>query len=79
MTVGSDALAQGESRGFVARTRVFVQDVVAELRKVTWPTRDDVRKATLAIVAFVVLLGVTIGLMDTLLQFLLVKLPAKVL
>jgi preprotein translocase subunit SecE len=78
VTVGSDALAQGE-RGWLARVRAFTQDVTAELHKVTWPTRDDVKKATLAIVVFVALLGVTIGLMDWLLQLMFVKLPARVL
>jgi preprotein translocase subunit SecE len=63
--------------GAVARARQFYLDVVAEMRKVTWPTRDETRKATIAIVAFVGVLSLAIGLMDTVFQWLLVKLVAR--
>jgi len=55
----------------------FLRDVRGELRKVTWPTWDEVKKATLVIVAFVSLMGLTIGLMDLVLQFVLVRLVAR--
>ncbi len=63
--------------GAVARARQFYLDVVAEMRKVTWPTRDEARKATIAIIAFVGILSVAIGVMDTVFQWLLVKLVAR--
>ena len=47
------------------------------MRKVTWPTREEVKKATIAIVLFVAALGLAIGLMDALFQELLVKLVAR--
>ena len=52
----------------------FYQAVMAEMRKVTWPEVPDVRRATIAIIAFVLLLGLFIWLMDVVLQQLLVKL-----
>ena len=55
----------------------FLRDVRGELHKVTWPTWDEVKKATLVIVAFVSLMGLTIGLMDLVLQFVLVRLVAR--
>ena len=76
VTVGSDALT-GTSRGRLGRTVDFLRDVRTEVKKVTWPTRDEVRKATLVIVVFVTLMGVTIGVMDTVLQFVLVRLVAR--
>jgi len=67
----------GSAVGFPARARRFYLDVLGEMRKVTWPTRDEVRKATVAIVVFVGILGAAIGLMDTVFQTVLVKLVAR--
>ena len=74
--MSTDALTT-QSGGALARARQFYLDVVGEMRKVTWPTRDEVRKATLAIVVFVAILGLAIGLMDSLFQAILVKLVAR--
>ena len=52
----------------------FYQSVMAEMRKVTWPELPDVRRATIAIIVFVLLLGLFIWLMDVVLQQLLVNL-----
>ena len=52
----------------------FYQAVVAEMRKVTWPERPDVQRATIAIIAFVLLLGLLIWLLDLVLQQVLVNL-----
>jgi preprotein translocase SecE subunit len=49
----------------------FYQAVMAEMRKVTWPEFNDVRRATIAIIVFVLLLGLIIYLMDIILQGLL--------
>ena len=52
----------------------FYQAVMVEMRKVTWPELPDVRRATIAIIAFVLLLGLFIWVMDVILQQVLVKL-----
>ena len=52
----------------------FYQAVLAEMKKVTWPEWPDVRRATIAIIAFVLLLGLVIWLLDLVLQQVLVKL-----
>ena len=46
----------------------FYQAVMAEMRKVTWPEFNDVRRATIAIIVFVLLLGLIIYVMDVVLQ-----------
>ncbi|MGE0353797.1 MAG: preprotein translocase subunit SecE [Gemmatimonadales bacterium] len=46
----------------------FLQASWAELKKVTWPTRDELVKATRMILILSLLLGVFIGLLDLLLQ-----------
>jgi len=52
----------------------FYQAVLAEMRKVTWPEFPDVRRASIAIIVFVLLLGLLIWFMDVILQQVLVKL-----
>ena len=46
----------------------FYQAVMVEMRKVTWPEVVDVRRATVAIIIFVLLLGLMIYGLDLLLQ-----------
>ncbi len=55
----------------------FLRDVRAEMRKVTWPTLDELRKATVVIIGFVTFLGIMIGVLDSVLQFVLVTAIAK--
>ena len=54
----------------------FLVDVRGEVQKITWPTPDDLRKATLVILGFVILVSLVIGAMDVVLQTLLVRLPS---
>ncbi|MGE9985779.1 preprotein translocase subunit SecE [Desulfovibrio sp. SGI.169] len=42
----------------------YVEDSKAELRKVTWPTLKETRKATLAVLGFVAVMAVILGLVD---------------
>ena len=58
---------------FAGRTVAYLRDVRAEVRKVTWPSLEDLRKSTIAIVLFVVALGLLIGLIDWLWALILVS------
>ena len=60
--------------GRAARVSNFYRDVVAEMKKVTWPDRKQVQQATIAIIAFVLFIGAIITIMDLVLQGLLVRL-----
>ena len=59
--------------GWVGQTRGFLIAVREEMRKVTWPTRDELVKATRMIIILALLLGVAIGLLDWVLQLILVE------
>ncbi len=72
----TDALASPR-QSWPARVVGFLRDVRSELRKITWPTWDELKKATVVIIVFVVALGVFIGLMDSFLQLVFVTLVAK--
>jgi preprotein translocase subunit SecE len=52
----------------------FYHAVMVEMKKVTWPEIPDVRRATVAILIFVILLALLIYLMDVALQGLLANL-----
>ena len=59
--------------GWADQARGFLVGVREELRKVTWPTREELVKATRMIVVLSIVLGLVIGLMDWLLQLALVQ------
>ena len=52
----------------------FYQAVMVEMRKVTWPEPKDVQRATVAIIIFVLVLGLFIFVLDMALQGILGKL-----
>ena len=62
-----------------ARTVGFYHDVMAEMKKVTWPDRPQLQDATIKIIIFVLFIGAIIALMDIGLQFVLVRLPQLLL
>jgi preprotein translocase subunit SecE len=46
----------------------YFQETRAELRKVTWPTRDEARNLTMIIVAVTVAMAIFLGLLDFIFQ-----------
>ena len=53
-----------EQPNAVQRFMRYVEDSRAELRKVTWPTVAETRKATFAVLGFVAVMAVILGLVD---------------
>ncbi len=45
-------------------TRTFVEECWVELQKVTWPDWDQLRSATLVVLAFTIVVSAIIWLMD---------------
>ncbi len=50
--------------GLVKRFITYVEDSRAELRKVTWPSAAETRKATIAVVGFIAVMALILGLID---------------
>lgn len=48
------------------RSALYMRDVKAEVKKVTWPTWDDLRRTTVVICIVVICIGIVIGLIDKL-------------
>ncbi len=64
-------------RELARQTATFAGEVNGEVRKVTWPDRQQLKNATGVIILFVVVVALLIGLMDVILQGIFVKwLPA---
>jgi preprotein translocase subunit SecE len=49
---------------FVARVREFTQEVLAEFRKVTWPSRQELVNSTVVVVVVTLVLAFFLGGVD---------------
>lgn len=56
-----------------ARVVSFYQEVVAEMRKVTWPDREQLKDTTIKIGIFILFVAAILGILDVLLQLILVQ------
>ena len=63
-----------ERRSLPGRFVQFYHEVQDEMRKVTWPDRAQLKDTTIKIIIFVLFVGAIIGIMDVVLQQVLVKL-----
>ena len=50
--------------GIVTRIREFVQEVLAEFRKVTWPSRQELINSTTIVIVVTVVLAFFLGVVD---------------
>ena len=57
----------------VERTSTLYQEIVAEMRKVTWPDQAQLKDTTIKILIFVLFVAAVIGLLDVVLQAVLVR------
>jgi preprotein translocase subunit SecE len=55
---------RGSQRGIFSRLALFIRQVVAELRKVIWPTRKELIAYTTVVIFFVLLMAGIIALYD---------------
>jgi preprotein translocase subunit SecE len=62
-----------KSPSLIQKTVTFFNDVVDEMRKVTWPDRAQLKDTTIKIIIFVLFIGAIIGIVDVILQLVLVK------
>jgi preprotein translocase subunit SecE len=53
----------------VAKVRQFAQEVQLEMKKVTWPSREELRGSTMVVIVMVILVSIFIGVVDRILSF----------
>ena len=63
-------LVQGIKDG-IDTARTFVQEAWAELRRVQWPTRNEIRAATIVVVLLISIISLFLFFVDTILSWLL--------
>ena len=56
-----------------ARLMTFYQEVVTEMRKVTWPDREQLKDTTIKTLIFVLFIAAVLGVVDLLLQLILLQ------
>jgi preprotein translocase subunit SecE len=49
---------------FLRRTQEFVREVIAEFRKVTWPSRQELINSTVVVIAVTVVVALFLGSVD---------------
>jgi preprotein translocase subunit SecE len=54
----------GVVMGVIGRIREFVREVIAEFRKVTWPSRQELINSTAVVVVLTAVVAVFLGVVD---------------
>ena len=67
------ATAQAPRQNIFARTIALYQEVVTEMKKVTWPDMGQVRQLSIGVIVLSLFIGIVIWLMDLVLQQVLVR------
>jgi preprotein translocase subunit SecE len=62
--------ASNKPPGFIDRQRENIRNIMAELNKVTWPTREETRNLTIVVIGISVVLGVILASLDGILSVL---------
>jgi preprotein translocase subunit SecE len=52
----------------VEKVKQFVADVVVEMKKVSWPTVQELRGSTVVVIVTVILVAIFVGLLDRILS-----------
>ena len=73
-------VVQAQNAGRVARLSTFVRGlpnsyrlIMAEMRRVTWPDRDDIQRMSIGVIVLSLGIGAVIAIIDFILQQVLVR------
>ncbi len=65
MVGGSSPSRPGErNRSIMRKFQNYIKDVITELKKVTWPSWDELKGATVAVVVFALIASAYVALVD---------------
>ena len=59
--------------GPVGRARSYISEVIAEMKRVTWPDKTQVRQLSIGVIVLSLVIGGVIAIIDIILQNVLVK------
>ena len=57
-------LAKTNKKGFMDRAKKFLKETKAELKKVTWPTKDQLIHNTVVIITFIAVVAIILSVLD---------------
>ncbi len=60
----------------MTRIRRYFDEVLSELRKVSWPTREQVRNLTVLVFAISLVVGIYITVLDSLFRLVVAQIPS---
>ena len=69
----AEADAKATKNGFWGRIVQFVRQVIAELKKVVWPTRDELTTFFVVVIVFVLAMMAFSGVVDVITAWLVTK------
>jgi preprotein translocase subunit SecE len=52
----------------IEKSKKFMSDVVVEMKKVSWPTRNELRGSTMVVIVTVIVIAIFIGIVDRVLS-----------
>jgi preprotein translocase subunit SecE len=55
---------QEEKMSPFARMKVFLKDVQSEMKKVAWPSKEEIKSSTSIVLLLLVILGFVVAVMD---------------
>ena len=52
----------------IAKAKKFMSDVVVEMKKVSWPSMNELRGSTMVVIVTVIIISIFIGVVDRILN-----------
>ena len=68
--MAKEAVAGEEKAGLIQRIKDFYQEVLTEMKKVTWPTREELKTSTSVVLLLLVVCAAVIYVYDAVFQVL---------
>jgi preprotein translocase subunit SecE len=60
---------QNDKPGIIERVKEFLEEVKAEMKKVSWPTREEVKASTQVVLFLLVVLAAIVFIYDRIFSF----------
>ena len=66
----AEANVKTNKKPFFARMKKYFKDTKSELKKVTWPSKEQLKKNTIIIITFIIIVGIFLFAVDMLFSWL---------
>jgi preprotein translocase subunit SecE len=63
----------GSGQGFIGKIVTFYRETIAEMKKVTWPDKTQIRQLSIGVIVLSLFVGLVIFVVDWALQLILVR------